>query len=952
MNIPFSGIARTPPIAFDRDSASRALEKIAKIMPMLKRDERALLEGAAGCSPYLARLIGSHEDAVVDLLRQPVDVSLRANITQLKLAVSAANKADRYAILRKTKNKVALAIALGDLGGTLSVMEAARAHSQFADAAIEVAFRAACVECKIDPAVMTGVAMIAMGKHGGMEVNYSSDVDLIAIYDAPSMPEVLREESGRHATNITKTMVDLLQRQTVDGYVYRTDLRLRPDPGVSPLAVSMAAAEAYYEAFGQNWERMAFIRARASAGDIALGQRFLDALRPYIWRRYLDFAAIDDVKAIKRQIHSAKGGAKVDFAGHDLKTGRGGIREVEFFAQTQQLILGGKDVTLRVRNTIEALAALRAAGQLTAEKEEMLVAAYHDLRLVEHRLQMINDEQTHKLPESEAHIERLAKFCGRDDVDGFRDELLTVLHAVRDEYDDLFSADARAEDSGRHAINGSMVFTGVDDDADTIATLTRLGFARPHDVSATIRKWHTGVIRATRNERARILLTKLINPLMQALAKAGNADDAFFAFDRFVSDLPAGVQVFSLLLNKPSIFDALIKIMTLSPYVARAFSADAKHVELLIEDKWSEPLAPLFDDGAAEPYVDFEHSLNAVRMIANERRLLITAQLVTGVVTPELAEKNFTDLADYCLLDLQRAAHHEMQKRYGAIDGELAVLSLGRLGAGEMTAASDVDLVFIYHAEEGAQSDGERSVSANEYFGKLVRRVITGLSAPGRAGQLYDVDMQLRPSGRAGPAAVSIRAFKKYYEADAWTWEVMALCRARLVTGTPALSKEISGAIEAIIRRPRDRNTLASDIQDMRTRLLKEKPADSVWDIKNAAGGVTDIAFICQYLTLLGGARFGPAPTSTADAITWLTEKGALSQTDRETLTDAFGLYNNLTHILRAATGGSFDIEATGANLRMRLCDVLGVETINDAMRALETRQSAVSSLFEKHVCQ
>ena len=953
------GAARFVPIAHDRDAGVRVLEVVKAVDASLTPAEETLLLNVAGCSPYLARLITKSNEDVLVLLRQPLSQTLPDVLQAAQAAVSEANADTQRMILRRAKNKAALATALADLRSQMSVLDVARTHSEFADAMIDIAFRAACSSGGIDPAKMSGIAIIAMGKHGGFEVNYSSDIDVIVVFDAGAMPTALRDEGARHAASITKTMIDLLHRQTADGYVYRMDLRLRPDPGVSPVAVSFAAAEAYYESFGQNWERMAFIRARACGGDLRLGQQFLKTLRPFVWRRYLDFASIDDVKAIKRQIHSSKGGHDVGFEGHDLKVGRGGIREVEFFAQTQQIILGGKDERLRVANTVEALEALLDAGQISAAQKDRMIDAYGVLRFLEHRIQMLNDEQTHKIPNSEEQIARLCAFCGFADVDEFQSRVMETLNLVRTDYDALFSAGADDDaatpsDVAGSQIAGSLVFTGVEDDADTIGTLASLGFQRPEDVSARIRLWHTGVIRATRNERARVLLTKLVNPLLAALAKASAPDDAFFSFDKFVSDLPAGVQVFSLLLNKPDVFDALIKIMTLSPYLGREFSRHTKYVELLIEDQWSQPIEPLCapltapDQDSAD--MDYGLALEEIRQRVSEAHFLICAQLVTGLISPAQAQGHFTQAADHCLHEVQRAARAEMENQYGVLVGSLGIIAFGRLGAREMTAASDVDLVFVYDCAEDAYSSGPKSISASEYFGKLVRRIITGLSAPSRDGVLYEVDMQLRPTGRSGPAAVSLAAFQTYYENDAWTWEEMALCRARVSFADDAFRHRLETEITTILERTRDSQELVNDVNHMRARLQEEKPAQSVWDLKNTVGGLTDIIFICQFLNLANSAKIGPAPVETRGAIEWFVEHGLLEKVDSTLLLEAYERYNAVIHVNRAATGTNVQLRSMGEILRSRLCQLLEVSTIELAEQSLDSMQNAVSVIVEKIV--
>ncbi len=936
---------KSAPKAYDPDAVQRLRDGVGAAFDQLTPREGELIEGVAGCSPYLSRLMARDFDLVVEILRTPLRRMLEHACATAAKAAAADHQAEQIKILRRAKDQAALAIALADIAGVWTEMEAAGAVSSFADAAVNAALSAAARFAKLEHGVR-GIAVLAMGKHGGEELNYSSDIDLVLVFDYQAMGFSTSSEAQIGAVKAAREMVNLLQTQTPDGYVFRTDLRLRPDPGVSALAISVQAAEAYYEAYGQNWERMAYIKARAAAGDIAVGARFLKALRPFVWRKHLDFATIEDVHAVKRQIQSAKGGAKIEFEGHDIKLGRGGIREIEFYVQTQQLILGGKNPALRSRMTLEALAALAANGHISEAVCDELSTAYRYLRLVEHRLQMINDEQTHRIPTDAAAIRRLALFTGAKDAGALRRKLMETLARVERRYDDLF----RDKTSEAQAI-GPLVFTGVENDPATMATLEGLGFRRAGAVCEAIRRWHAGGIRATRTERARLLLTKLMNPLLVALSKAGNPDDVFFAFSDFLANLPSGVQVFSLLVNNLALFDVLIRIMTISPFLGRQLSQRINIVEGFIETGLAEPPPPLDDYAPALGQVlraagGFEDALNLTRRWAGEHKFPVAAQLATGLCPPQAAAAHFTAIADACITALAPAAQEEMRAAHGTIDGALAVVGLGRLGSREMTATSDIDLMFIYDAPADALSDGSRPLQASEYYTRLVRRIITALSAATPEGALYEVDMQLRPSGRAGPAAVSLPAFRRYYEQDAWIWELMALSRARIITAPDRLAASIDAEIEQILRRPRERAKAAEDVNDMRRRLAEAKPGKSPWDVKNILGGLTDIAFICQYLALATGASFGRPPRATADAVKWFAERGELNDKDASALSDAQALFDAVLHGARAATGGIFAPDGAGEMLTAHMASLCGAASIGEAERTLIRRQSAVAQIY------
>ncbi len=941
------------PRTFDAGAASQLREAWGAEWSALTSNEAALIEGVAGCSPYLRRLMQRTPSRVFEVLRAPPAATVENACAAARKTGALESRDAVMRDLRAAKETAALCTALADIAGVVDAMEAAQWISHFADAATDAAIEAAAIKNRT-PNGAAGIASIAMGKLGAHELNYSSDIDLIILYDNEAML-CDAHEARQHAVRIAKDVVAILQDQTADGYVFRTDLRLRPDPGVTALAISTRAAEHYYESFGQNWERMAFIKARAHAGDTEVGEKFLGALRPFVWRKFLDFAAIEDVKAVKRQLHSAKGGGQIEFAGHDIKTGRGGIREIEFFAQTQQLILGGKNEALRCRQTLRALDALSHAGHVSSQELTELTVAYRYLRHVEHRLQMINDEQTHKIPKNPDDIERLAVFSGERNGADFGDKLLSALDTVQGHFDRLFREDALDVEQP-----GPLVFTGVEGDPATLQTLEDLGFERAREISRTIRRWHAGAVRATRTERARNILTKLMTPLLVALSKSSDPDAAFFAFDSFLSRLPAGVQIFSLLANNVALFDALIEIITISPFLGREMSKRGNFVEALLEQGLRAPLPEREDypvtlkQAVAAGAGDYEGALNAVRRWAGEAKFFVAAKLAAGAIDADVAAAHFSAIAECSVRALTPAVETEMRRTHGEIEGALCVVALGRFGAREMTASSDIDLIFVYDAPDGAQSKldgvGARSLGAVEYFTRLVRRLVTALSAATEEGLLYDVDMALRPSGGSGPTAVSLSAFRRYYERDAWTWEVMALTKARVVAGASALADKITLEIEDILKRGRDEESVARDVADMRGRLAEAKPGEGVWDVKLVTGGLTDIEFVVQYLALVSSASAGRPPIATREALAWFRDRNLIASETAELLISAHRKFSDVLQLGRAATGGSFSPESAGEALNTRITEVCGAASLLEAEAALLALQERVAKVYRQMV--
>lgn len=950
---------RDIPRVYDEAAADRLQDALEPVWARLPSSAQELLRAVGGGSSYLSRMIARDPDGSLALFERPLEASLARALEAADRAGQADAYTDVMRALRKAKAETALAIGLAEIAGVWSSLEAGAALADFADAALGAALRAAlrALEAKgfrhaHRPRCEegSGVAIIAMGKHGARELNYSSDIDIIVLFDPQARalgdPLTAREI----AVAAARALVRFMNEQTADGYVFRTDLRLRPDPGVSAAAVSVQAAEAYYEAHGQNWERAAFIKARAAAGDRAVGEAFLKSLRPFVWRKYLDFAAIEDIHSIKRQIHAAKGGEAIEFYGHDIKTGRGGIREIEFLTQTQQLILGGKNPDLRAPATLDALSALNSAGQITDEALARLSKAYRYLRKVEHRLQMINDEQTHRIPRDEAGVERLAAFLGEKSAASFEKRLIGTLTDAHALFAALFEREEMLSSSG-----GSLVFTGVENHPATLETLKKLGFLRAADISDTIRRWHTGAYRATRTARARELLTKLVPRLLDALSKAGDPDAAFVAFDQFLSRLPAGVQVFALFANNPHVFDILIRIMTISPYLGRELSKRLHLIEAVLESGWpgpppdSETFLPELQE-RIENADTYEERLNEARRWASEQNFEIAAQLILDLISPDEAARLFTAAADAAIKALLPAARAEIESRHGGIDGGLAVLGLGRLGAGAMTASSDVDLVFIYDAPEGAVSTGPKPLEAPDYFIRLVRKLLTALSATTEEGALYDVDMQLRPSGGKGPWAVSLASFERYYETDAWTWEEVALLKARIVAGDEQVCRRVRAAIDAVIARPRDQAKIAVDIDDMRKRLLSAKPATGPWDLKQALGGLAEIDFLLAFHALAAGARVGPPPPGTRAMADFLRERGVFDTQAADVILTASERFEAVMQVGRAATGDGFAPETAGEAMKARMASACGVSTIEQAAEDLAALQIAVRRLYERTI--
>ncbi len=958
----YAFFANTNPVPpFDQDRVALLAGAMADHPLCRDAASCAALTSLASHSPFLARLLERDADTLEAYFLQAPDAAFEALLTQIASAFRQQTTLDGLMReLRRARRHAAVLAAMADHLGHWQVEQVTRALTRFADVAVAGAvdglLRAAAAKSKIQiadedhPAAGSGIAVLGMGKYGAGELNYSSDIDLIVFYDPECLGPLTGGEASRFAVKLTKDLVAMLHEATGDGYVFRVDLRLRPDAASTLVAISFDAAEAYYEALGQNWERAAFIKARAVAGDIEAGERFLDTLTPFVWRKYLDYATIEDIHSILRQIHSHGRHTAMEVEGHDVKLGLGGIREIEFFVQTQQLIAGGREPELRGRSTLPMLRALAKYNHIDAATADDMAASYRYLRHVEHRLQMVEDQQTHKVPVRRDDLARVASFVGAASVDEFRKTLLGHLARVHAHARSLFKESSTLGDE-----SGSLVFTGVEDDPDTLATLEAMGFVRTSDIAGAIRKWHHGRLRATRSTRSRARLTELMPRLLRALAETADPDMAFWRFDDFLSGLPTGIQLFSMFNARPELMAVLAEILGTAPRLSRYLSRHAHVIDAFLDPGFLSGLPSREDmigsfETALESIDDLEESMNVVRRTAREFNFQTGVQLLLGRTNAAEAGARYSWTAEIAIDHLIDAVDADFASNHGRIAGAgFAVVALGRLGSQEMTATSDIDLIFVYDLPEGAgESDGERPLDGTTYYTRFAQRLVNAITSPTEFGKLYEVDMRLRPSGNKGPVATQLKAFRTYHEESAWTWERMALTRARVVYGPDDLRDAVEAIIGEALTRDRDQAMTTTDVRDMRGRLDKEFGRASPWSVKYVRGGLVDVEFIAQGLMLLAAPK-RPAVlrTSTAEAIDQLRVASVLHDRDALNLAHAFAIYSQLDAILRLAVEGEFDPTAAPLALRRLLARNLGVP-FEDLESALVAQQAFVLDLFER----
>lgn len=914
------------------------------------------LEPVFGASSYLTSLARRDPARLAALLQANPEARFEDLLARTE-AMGGADPAVAKAGLRTLKAEAHLLIALADLGGAWDLDAVTGALARFADAALQAALRVAAQEETaagrlIPPphgehGPVPGYFCVAMGKHGAYELNYSSDIDISVFYEPDDLPLAEGVESQAFCVRLTHRLADLMQDRTADGYVFRVDLRLRPDPGSTPPAVPVPAALDYYESVGQNWERAAFIKARACAGDLPRAQAFLTELIPFVWRKNLDFAAIADIHSIKRQIHVHKVDDRLTAKGMDLKLGRGGIREIEFYVQTQQLILGGRHPDLRNRRTLEALEALRAAGHVADKACAELTTAYHELRAVEHRIQMLADEQTHRLPESDNERKRVAALYGHRLLRSFDAQIERTLKTVNGRYGELFP-----DEEPLSSKFGSLIFTGVEDDPETLSTLARMGFSNPPRVSQTIRGWHHGHIAATRTERGRELFTRLAPRLLDAAQATGSADAAFNRFADFFSRLSTGVQLQSLFLAQPALFELVVQVMAYAPRLASTLARRPAAIDAMLDGGFFHAIDMAQERAALARSLEeadgFEAAMDVVRRAHREQTFRVGVQVMSGSASAETAGAAFADLADLCIQALGPVALAEAQRLGGAFPGQVAVVALGKCGSREMSAGSDLDLMTLYRADDPAAVSAAKGWGAELFYGRFTQRLIAALSTPTGEGELYEVDMQLRPSGTKGPVAVSYAAFEDYYEREAETWELMALTRARVVWSTSeGFAQDAARAIETALRRRRDRVRTAADVREMRELMERERPPKGLWDLKLSPGGLVDIEFAAQFLQLAHAADGGPLSCNTAEALARLEAVGLAPEKPIAALRAAWRLEQDLTQLMKLALTGAEDIAQEPKGFRLLLAKAGGARDLKALRAKLERARTAARAAYE-----
>lgn len=895
-------------------------------------DWSGALARAREFAPFLARALD----------RQPVlHEMLAAGDSEAAFAWARAQgeHEDTGLALRRERLALAALLAIGDLARAFPLARVVGELSAFADRALDRAIRTAIAE-RTGEDCIAGFIALALGKQGAGELNYSSDIDPILLYDPAVLPRRSSDDPGDAANRYARRVVALLSENTSEGYVLRVDLRLRPASEISPLAVSQGAALAHYQGAALAWERAAFIRARAAAGDIAAGEAFLEEISPFVWRSHLDFGAIEEIRELTRRIRESYDGPRDVGPGFDLKRGQGGIREIEFFAQTHQLIHGGRDRSLRLRGTRAALDALSMAGRISPEDAAILGAGYDRLREVEHRLQMVNDRQTHSLPEGAA-LDQVARLDGHADGAALVAELTELTNRTSSIYEQLIGVRAQPVPARSQA-------------SDLAAWLRDLDFDEPEALAKRIEGWSEGRFSCLRTPQALRAFAALQPLLITAMAASDDPMRAITRWESILERVPSAITLFQLLAAQPVLLHRLVATLTLAPALSDELARRPELLDTLLDrdalDLPGDVSAIMARMEAKASRRDYEALLDAIRVVTGEIRFALGVQLIEGLADPLAIARALSRLAEAALALAMRGAVREFEARHGQIAGsELVVLGLGRLGGGALTHASDLDMVYLFTGDFAGRSDGERPLGATQYFNRLASRVSAALSVPTAQGALYEVDTRLRPQGNQGPLAVGCEAFVKYQREAAWTWEHMALARARVLAGSDAARAQLEAILADVIRAPRDAAELRDAVVSMRGEMARHKTAGGPLDAKLLRGGLVDLEFVVQFLQLRGvdaqGASLAQTHPGALDpdlsiAIAALIDAGLLPAK----VVPAYELLSRMLVAGRLLAPGGKEPPVCGAKALAQAC---GAPSYDALLQALGQARQTIASIWQ-----
>ena len=810
-------------------------------------------------------------------------------------------------------------IAWRDLAGVDALETTLAALSTLADRCIEAALAAAEQAVHERHGVLRDtdahaqrLIVIGMGKLGGGELNFSSDIDLIFGYRAVGESDGDKPlDAEGYTKRVARRLVQVLSESTADGFVYRVDTRLRPFGDAGALTASITAMENYYQAHGREWERYAWVKARPVAGDIEGGRRLISALRPFVYRRYLDYGTFESIRDMKALIDRQVIKAELQ---NNIKLGSGGIREIEFIVQAFQLIRGGQEPSLQDTRLLPTLARLASDGHLPSHRAQELERAYRFLRRAENRLQMVDDRQTHDLPEENDERAALAESLGFDNWEAFSLAMRDTRDGVHQAFEQVFVS-PQADDSAndRETQRLSAFWDGELDESDAKTLLGEYGIEDVSAVREALADIQGQSLYRGLEDRGRRWIARLIPLLFGAAARADNPDRALTRTISVLAAIVGRSTYMALLVEHPAALSTLMRLCSASEWITSRIRAQPALLDSLLDPRQlyrpprrAQLTADLDADMAAIDADDLELRMDTLRRFKQSATLRIAAADVSNSMPLMIVSDHLTELAELVLDVALEMAWHQMIKRYGTPQDEngnrapFAVIAYGKLGGLELGYTSDLDLVFVYSGKIDAMTDGDRSLTYQAFFTRLAQRLIHVLSTQTAAGRVYEIDMRLRPSGKAGMMVSHIDAFERYQQEQAWTWEHQALVRARPVSGHADLAARFDEIRRAVLAKRRDITELARDVCDMRDRMrhVKDESRDGRLDVKQMPGGLIDIEFLAQFVALAHGAERAELLLFT-DAIRileTLESAGMADYDDIKTLTDAYRRYRRIIH--------------------------------------------------------
>ena len=943
------------PLVGDAERAARAVAQLSERCAALDNPSltawvgevlqdptgRALLDSVFSNSPFLTACALADVPFLRDLLTSGPDTAFGQVMGFLKDNLYRETQEERVMReLRIARRRVALLVALADVTGVWPLERVTQSLTDFADVALSVTIAHLMLQAAergdlvlADPSFPEdgcGYVVLAMGKQGARELNYSSDIDLIVVYEPLQVDYRGSRSLQQLFVRLTQRLIMILQQRTADGYVFRVDLRLRPDPSSTPVAVPYAAAQSYYSRRGEDWERAAMIKARPAAGDTALGRRFLAELSPFVWRDHMDFWVIRDIQAIKRRINAQRGSGKFDFLGRNIKTGPGGIREIEFFAQTQQLIFGGKDSYLRCRRTVDALSTLAESGRIDEQVTDELTEAYKFLRQLEHRLQMVDDEQTQTLPSDDTKMLGLARFMGFQEVDEFRQLLMHHLQRVEAHYNELFEDAAGQDDGSSVWIDGS--------EERQFDRLRDLGFQNlPHAVEQ-LGLCRKAAARSRRSQQAQQLFQEFFPQAIEMISRTVDPDGTLDRFHDFLCSLTSRYSCFSALSANAKLLDLLVEILAVAPAVAEILARHPDQLQAALANDFFDVLPDrrLVRADCAEALgksADIQQAVEQTVAWAQDQKFQVAVNVLRYTVDAGDAGLALTNIADAVVHAISRRLHHHLAESADTSGSGLVVVALGAYGRGELTLGSPLELLFLYN-------------SNGPFHGRLARRITNALGAATARGRLWHVDLESTLWRAPGPLVSSIGAFRDYCTDGIDAGQLQALTTARAVAGSEQLVAEVENVLHAALTRRRDPAMFTEHIREVRER---DGLDDAVfWQPRRRSGGLDQLEALVRLFQLrLAPEHASVLTTSLVGGLAKLGEVGAMDSSDVKDLIDAHRFLRQIENLLAIAVAAP---ETAPPGLMAALARVGGIADETELNSRVDEACNNIAALFDRHL--